>query len=161
MLLIIHTHSPQQARKEFSCFFDDLEKVYDFLLAVKQGGDEVLGAKVIEGQVHYWLGVEAINLGLTANPFQQLRRQWEQALPLLTTPPVFTVDCFQERRLAAQQTYLANLEETLYQSLSLLERAQLRLREGPQKTSLLRHYWLTIARCHTSLGRIRSMEAMP
>ncbi|GAB3953311.1 hypothetical protein GCM10028805_36750 [Spirosoma harenae] len=156
MTLTIRTLTPQQHSREFHCEFDDLEKAYNFLLSVKQGGDLFLTAEFIDWRGNYGLPVEELNQGGWLNPFHQLKQQWEHCLAApVSHPPIGqgSVAALKERLVQSQLDYRANLEDTLIQMLVLRESAQCCLSEGARKSKLMAQYGLTIDRIERSLAR--------
>ncbi|GAB3942173.1 hypothetical protein GCM10028805_06380 [Spirosoma harenae] len=155
MTLNICTITAQHHSKEFHCEFDDLEKAYNFMLHVQQGGDVFLTAELVDRRGRYGLAVEELNQGGWRNPVHQLKQQWEHCLAVPLAIPQShqgSVAALKARLVQSRLDYRANLEDTLIQMLELRESAQCCLSDGARKSKLLAQYGLTIDRLERSLA---------
>ncbi|UHG94966.1 hypothetical protein [Spirosoma oryzicola] len=151
MILHVVSITPDQQDRDFSCYYDDPEQAYDFLLKVTELGHLFIKVEFVFNRGYYLLPLETLNQELVANPFLGLRQQWEQCLsqPAVSRGPLVS---FHRRLVDSQQTYLTNLQETLQQTLILLETTHNYLGEGPRKDKLIQQCWMTIDRCHRSIA---------
>lgn len=155
MILHIATISPDQQNRDFTYHLDDPEQGYDFLLNVKKSGHAFLKVEFVDDRNYYSLSVDALNQAQAVNPFHQLKQQWEECLTYSTINQRSLRE-LNNRLLGSQQALLANLKETLDQTLTLLESTQIYLCDGPRKIKLIQQCWLTIDRCNRPINYYKS-----
>lgn len=142
MILFMRAIDRQAQHRDFTCQFDQLEMVFEFLSSIVAEGDTLLDAYVVDKNEKKQLPIQAFDGAPFLMAMTGLEQEWKAILKPEDTPSPINYELIHltEWRVRLSENRLAIHTDTIDQLKELLERTQQILLPGGRKDYLINRY---------------------
>lgn len=146
--------------RDFRVHTDELELLFDLLTSATRLGETVISVSYIDQKGEIPLPIETVHPPFSANPFAQLKQQWESVLAPSVVAELNTIKLKSRRNgylPSSQQKQLDHHQQVLKQMQQLLAVTHIALTDGPRKKRLIDLHQRTIQRCQQSIAQLEAL----